>query len=361
MTPPAAPPRPLVVLHDHLDGGLRPETALELADACGHVLPATDVASLRAWFHQGRSGSLERYLEAFVHTVGVMQTADAVERVAYEAATDLAADGVVYAEVRFDPGLCTVGDLDRFDVVEAALAGLSRARRDTDLAVYLVVSGLRHLGDTMEAARAAVRFREEGVVGFDIAGPEAGFPPDDHLPAIRTAADAGLGITLHAGEGAGPHSMWSALARCGAQRIGHGVRIIDDTDFDGRAIHDLGRFATRVRDQRIPLEVAVTSNIHTATFDSAAVHPFGALLAAGFNVSLNTDNRLMSDVTVSSEYELAREAFGLHEADLGIITVRALEAGFGPWPERRRIIEDVVRPAYGIQPQAGSDVRTTWR
>lgn len=177
MTPPAAPPRPLVVLHDHLDGGLRPETALELADACGHVLPATDVASLRAWFHQGRSGSLERYLEAFVHTVGVMQTADAVERVAYEAATDLAADGVVYAEVRFDPGLCTVGDLDRFDVVEAALAGLSRARRDTDLAVYLVVSGLRHLGDTMEAARAAVRFREEGVVGFDIAGPEAGFPP----------------------------------------------------------------------------------------------------------------------------------------------------------------------------------------
>ena len=348
MTPPPAPLRPLVVLHDHLDGGLRPETVLELADACGHVLPAADVHSLRAWFHQGRSGSLERYLEAFVHTVGVMQTADAIERVAYEAATDLATDGVVYAEVRFDPGLCTMGDLDRFDVVEAALAGLSRARRDTDIAVYLVVSGLRHRVDTMEAARAAVRFREGGVVGFDLAGPEAGFPPEDHLPAIRAAADAGLGITLHAGEGAGPHSMWSALARCGAQRIGHGVRIVDDTDFDGRVISDLGRLATQVRDQRVPLEVAVTSNVHTGTFASASEHPFGALLAAGFNVSINTDNRLMSDVTVSSEYEFARRVFDLEEADLGIISIRALEAGFGPWPERRRIIEDVVRPAYDI-------------
>ena len=142
--------------------------------------------------------------------------------------------------------------------------------------------------------------------------------------------------------------MWSALVRCGARRIGHGVRIVDDTDFDGRAIDELGRFATQVRDQQIPLEVAVTSNIHTGTFESAAVHPFGALLTAGFNVSVNTDNRLMSNVTVSSEYELVREAFGLDEADLGIISVRALEAGFGPWPERRRIIDDVVGPAYGV-------------
>jgi adenosine deaminase len=337
-----------VVLHDHLDGGLRPQTVLDLADACGHLLPAVDVASLRSWFHQGRSGSLERYLEAFVHTVGVMQTADAVERVAYEAAVDLAADGVVYAEVRFDPGLCTAGGLHRFDVVEAALAGLSRARRDIDLAVYLVVSGLRHRADTMEAARAAVRFAGDGVVGFDLAGPEAGFPPDVHLPAIRAAADAGLGITLHAGEGAGPHSMWLARAQCGAQRLGHGVRIVDDTDFDGRAIDKMGRFATRVRDQRIPLEVAITSNIHTGTFASAEVHPFGALLSAGFNVSLNTDNRLMSDVTVSGEYELARQVFGIEEADLAGMTVRALEAGFGPWPERRRIIADVVSSVYAV-------------
>lgn len=348
MMPPPAVPRPLVVLHDHLDGGLRPQTVLELAEGNGHALPADDVESLRSWFHQGRSGSLARYLESFVHTVGVMQTAEAVERVAYEAGVDLAADGVVYAEVRFDPGLCTLGGLDRFDVVEAALAGLTRARRDTDLAVYLIVSGLRHRADTMDAARAAVRFRGDGVVGFDLAGPEAGFPPDDHLPAIRTAAEAGLGITLHAGEAVGPHSMWLARTRCGAQRIGHGVRIVDDTDFDGQVIGHLGRFATQVRDQRIPLEVAVTSNIHTGAFGSANVHPFGALLAAGFNVSLNTDNRLMSDVTVSSEYVLARDVFGLTDAALGTISLRALEAGFGPWPERRRIIEDVVRPAYDI-------------
>lgn len=346
MTDPLAGPSPTAVLHDHLDGGLRVETVLELAEATGHRLPATDPDALGAWFDQGSSGSLERYLEAFVHTVGVMQTADAIERVAFEAVEDHARDGVVYAEVRFDPGLCTAGGLDRFDVVEAALAGLDRAARETGLRAYLIVTALRNLRDSEEAARAAVRFAGRGVVGFDLAGPERGHPPDVHLPAIRAARAAGLGITLHAGEGDGPHSIWRALTICGADRIGHGVHIADATDFDGSTIRSLDRFATRVRDLRVPLEVAVTSNLHTDTYRDG--HPLGALYRAGFNVSVNTDNRLMSGVTVSGEYEAAASAFGLSREDLGAMTVAAIEAGFGPWSDRRRLIDDVVRPGWGL-------------
>ena len=337
---------PTAVLHDHLDGGVRLGTVLDLADAVGHRLPTSDPEALAAWFYQGSSGSLERYLDAFVHTVAVMQTAEAVERVAFEAVEDHARDGVVYAELRFDPGLCTAGGLDRFDVVEAAVAGLERGARETGLRAHLIVTALRHLRDSEQAAHAAVRFAADGVVGFDLAGPERGHPPDLHLPAIATARGAGLGITIHAGEGDGPHSIWRALAICGADRIGHGVRLADATDFDGSTIGSLDRFARRVRDLRVPLEVAVTSNLHTGTYRDG--HPFGALYRAGFNVSINTDNRLMSGVTVSGEYGLARDTFGLSRADLGSITVAAIEAGFGPWPDRKQLIDRVVRPAYGL-------------
>lgn len=338
--------RPTAVLHDHLDGGLRVGTVIELADAIGHRLPTDDPEALAAWFHQGASGSLERYLEAFVHTVGVMQTAGAIERVAYESVADHAADGVVYAELRFDPGLCTAGGLDRHEVVEAALAGMQRAAEATGLQAYLIITALRHRQDSDLAAQVAVRFGEAGVVGFDLAGPERGFPPDAHLPAIQRARRAGLGITLHAGEGDGPHSIWRAVALCGADRIGHGVHIADDTDFDGERIRKLGRLATTVRDHRIALEVAVTSNLHTGTYIDG--HPLGALYRAGFNVSINTDNRLMSGVSVSSEYAHAASDFGLSDEDLGRLTVAAIEAGFGPWPERRHLIESVVRPAWSL-------------
>ena len=339
---------PTAVLHDHLDGGLRVDTVIDLADAAKHRLPAEDADALAAWFHQGRSGSLERYLEAFEHTIAVMQTADAIERVAEEAVADLADDGVVYAEIRFDPGLFTRAGLAREDVIEASLSGFASGARDRDIVVYGIVCGLRHQDDTELAADAAIRFLDDGIVAFDLAGPERGFPPDDHLSAIGKVHRAGLGLTLHAGEGDGAHSVWRALALCGAQRIGHGVHVVDDTDFDGRSITQLGPLARRVLDQQVPLEVAVTSNLHTASFDTADGHPFGALARAGFNVSINTDNRLMSDVTVSGEYELAAEAFGLGSDDLGRITERAVAAGFGPWSERRALINDVIRPAYGL-------------
>ncbi len=338
---------PKALLHDHLDGGLRPETLLELADDGGYgELPAGDPAALAAWFHQGRSGSLERYLEAFRHTTAVMQTPDALRRVAYEAGLDLAADGVVYAELRFGPSLHLRGGLSREDVIEAVLDGLSAASRDGSIALYAIATALRHESDSDLVARAAIPFLDAGLVAFDLAGPEAGFPPDDHLPALRRAREAGLGITIHAGEGDGAHSVWRALARGGAQRLGHGVRVAEDTTVREGRIVALGALARRVRDHRVPLEVAITSNLHTGVVSDVAAHPFGALHAAGFRVTLNTDNRLMSGTDLTTEYALAAETFALERRELGEITVTALEAGFGPWPVRRRLIDEVVRPAY---------------
>jgi adenosine deaminase len=339
---------PKVVLHEHLDGGLRVPTLLELADAEGIELPVTGLENLATWFNQDESGSLEAYLKAFDYTTAVMQTADAVSRIAYEAVEDLAHEGVVYAEIRFGPALCTKGALNVRDVLEAALDGFARGSRDTGLVVGTIVSALRQDRDSEMVAKTAVRFLGSGVVGFDIAGPEKGYPPDVHLPAIRLAHEAGLGVTLHAGEGDGPHSMWRAIALCGAQRIGHGVHIADATDFDGTSIGSMDRFAARVRDQQIPLEVAISSNLHTGSYPDPQSHPFGALYRSGFNVSINTDNRLMSGVSVSSEYALARSAFDLVPRDLGVMTVKALEAAFGSWTDRRRLIDTVVKPAYGL-------------
>lgn len=340
---------PKAVLHEHLDGGLRVSTIIEIAEQEGYTgLPESDEPSLQGWFFQGHSGSLERYLEAFTHTVAVMQTPEAVSRVAYEAGEDLAAEGVVYAEVRFDPGLCTHKGMRREDVIEATLDGLERASRDTGIEISLIVSALRHQTDSVDVVKAAIPFVGKGLVGFDLAGPERGFPPDDHLEACLLAREHGLGLTLHAGEADGAHSIWRALALCGADRIGHGVHIADDTDFNGTTITELGAFACRVRDHRVPLEVAITSNLHTASYTEASSHPFGSLYERGFNVSINTDNRLMSDVSVTDEYELAATAFGLSVADLGSITVAAIEAGFGNWPTRKALIDNVVKPAYGL-------------
>jgi len=338
---------PKAVLHEHLDGGLRVETILEIAEAEGYVgLPAHDVDALAQWFFQGQSGSLERYLEAFEHTTAVMQTRESLTRIAYEAAEDLAKDGVSYAEIRYDAGLSTTKGLVREDVIEAILDGYSRAMRDHGIVVYAITTALRHLSDSVEVVKAAIPFLGKGVVAFDLAGPEKGFPPDAHIEACRLAREVGLGLTLHAGEGDGVHSMWRAIALCGAQRVGHGVRIVDDTNFDGFRISQMGAFAQRVRDHRIPLEIAITSNLHTSSFDTATVHPFGALFRAGFNVSLNTDNRLMSNITMSREYCLAAEAFDLSLPDLGEITENAIVAGFGDWSTRRALLEEVIRPAY---------------
>jgi len=333
---------PKAVLHEHLDGGLRIDTILEIADVEGYTgLPSTDASELASWFFQGESGSLEQYLEAFAHTTAVMQTPESISRIAYESGEDLARDGVLYAEVRYDPGLSTKQGLRREDVIDAMLDGFSRASRDTGIAIYAIATALRHQTDSLDVVKAAIPFLGQGMVAFDLAGPEKGFPPDLHIDACRLAHESGLGVTLHAGEGDGVHSIWRAIALCGAQRIGHGVHIVDDTDFDGSTITTLGSFARTVRDHRVPLEVAITSNLHTGSFASAAQHPFGALLAQGFNLNINTDNRLMSRVSMSDEYALAASTFGLDDKALAAITINALEAGFGDWPVRARLIENV--------------------
>lgn len=340
---------PKVVLHEHLDGGLRVETVLELAERSGYgELPADDPEVLADWFDQGKSGSLERYLEAFRHTVAVMQSAEAIERVAYESVEDLAGDGVLYAEIRFAPSLLTASGLDRHEVLEAALAGLRRGERATGMVARLIVDAIRDASDSEEVARTAVAFAGRGVVGFDLAGPEAGHPPDDHLLACRIIREANLGLTLHAGEADGPHSIWRALQRCGAHRIGHGVRIVDDCDVENDRIVALGPVATYVRDQQVPLEVCPTSNLHTCGW-AAAEHPIGMLYRAGFNVSISPDNRLMSRVSMSDEFALVVEHHGFTVTDLHTITRRALEAAFCGYEERQVLLARIDE-GYALAP-----------
>ncbi len=337
---------PKLVLHDHLDGGLRPTTLVELAQAAGYTgLPSTDPDALAASIRRSvATGSLERYLTAFTHTVAVLQRAAALERVAYECVADHAADGVAYAEVRMAPELCTAEGLTLDAALEAVLAGLDRGSRTHGVSARLIVCGMRERGRTLDAAQAAVRWRERGVVGFDIAGPEAGFPPEAHREAFRVARDGGLGLTVHAGEGAGLSSLRGALLDCGAERIGHGVRITDDiADTQPPTFGDL---AGLVHERRVPLEVCPTSNVHIGLAGSVAEHPFGLLHRLGFNVTVNTDNRLMSGVTVSSEVAAVAAAFDLDLAAVEALQVAAADAAFAPVEERHRLIDDVLRPGF---------------
>ena len=336
---------PKVELHNHLDGGLRAQTVIELADAIGYTeLPTTDLAALEDWFDQGDSGSLEAYLESFDHTIAVMQTAGAIERVAYEAGVDLAADGVVYAEIRFAPWLNTRKGLAREDVLEAALNGLRRATGDTGIELRLIVDAMRNQDHSLDDARAAIRFAGQGVVAFDLAGPEIGFPPDDHLAACRLVAEYGLALTIHAGEAAGPDSIHRALARCGAQRIGHGIRIVDDITVAGGEAVEFGRVASVVRDRQIPLEVCPHSNLHTLGL-SPAQHPIGLLYRSGFNVTLNTDNRLMSRVSLTDEFAFVVEHHGFLEQDLERVTIAALDGAFVDQATRHRL-RGIIREGY---------------
>lgn len=332
---------PKVVLHDHLDGGLRPKTVLELAAECGYTgLPTTDLEQLEAWFYQGRSASLERYLEAFVHTVAVMQTAEGLERVAYEAAEDLSADGVVYAEVRMAPSLCIEGGLDRSQVLDAILAGLARGSAEFGIEMRFIADAMRQEGDSVEVVAAALEFRDRGVVGFDLAGPEAGYPAGLHRRACESALEGGLHLTIHAGEGDGVSSIAGAL-EVGAERLGHGARIVEDIEFaDGRP-SGLGTVAQTVLDRSIPLEMCPTSNLHTGMYATAANHPVGVLHRSGFAVTLNTDNRLMSRIEPSDEFRLVLDHQGFDVADLHASTVRAMDAAFCDDATRKTILRRV--------------------
>lgn len=319
---------PKVELHNHLDGGLRVETVISLAREIGYNrLPATDAEQLRLWFLQDDAGSLVQYLAGFEHTIAVLQTRPAIERVAHESGLDLAADGVVYAEIRFAPSLNTRRGLAQEDAIEAALQGFARAEAETGITLRLIVDAMRNEPDSVAAAKAAVRFAGQGVVGFDLAGPEYGFPADDHAEACHIASHNGLGITIHAGEADGPDSIAGAIDRCGATRIGHGFRIVDDLEIIDGTVREFGDIAAMVHERQIPLEICPTSNLHTLGIQPAD-HPLGLLYRGGFNVTLNTDNRLMSAVTLTDEFEFATKYHGFDRAALRRTTLAALDAAF---------------------------------
>jgi len=343
---------PKVLLHDHLDGGLRPATIVELAREVGYRgLPTTDPDELAAWIRRGADRkSLELYLETFAHTVGVMQTPEAIARVAAECVEDLAADGVVYAEVRHAPELSTAGGLSLDEVVEAILDGFRTgteraAAAGRPIIVRFLAVAMRQENRALEVAELALRHRDEGVVGFDIAGPEAGYPPGRFADAFRLLTHASFHLTLHAGEGYGLPSIREAL-ELGAERLGHGVRIVDDIRLDPDGSARLGRLAAYVRDRRIPLELCPTSNVHTGLVDSIADHPFDLLRRLRFRVTVNTDNRLMSGVSLTSELAALDAAFGLGLGEMEWLTLNAMKSAFLPFDERLRLIDEVIKPGY---------------
>ena len=364
---------PKVVLHDHLDGGLRPATVLEIADEVGHELPVSGAdrtaEGLARWFRESAdSGSLERYLETFAHTVGVMQTAPALRRVARESVLDLARDGVVYAESRYAPEQHLEGGLRLEQVVEEVDAGFREgeelaAAEGRPIVVRSLLTAMRHAAKSREIAELAVRYRDRGVAGFDIAGAEAGYPPSRHLDAFEYLRRENAHFTIHAGEAFGLPSIWEALQWCGADRLGHGVRIVDDIGFRGATVTDdplaaneaaredplqlrLGRLAAFVRDTRVPLEMCPHSNVQTGAAPSIAAHPITLLAKLRYRITLNTDNRLMSDTSMTREMHALVTEAGWDLDDLRWVTTNAMKSAFLPFDERLELIEGTIKPAY---------------
>ncbi|WP_278315419.1 adenosine deaminase [Lolliginicoccus levis] len=347
---------PKVLLHDHLDGGLRPRTVIELADEAGYGgLPSRDEAELGAWFRDAAdSGSLELYLETFAHTVAVMQTADALRRVARECVEDLAADGVVYAEVRFAPEQHLDGGLSLDEVMEQTIAGFEEGMRAVQeeggrvIMVRCLVTAMRHAARSREIAELMVRFRGRGACGFDIAGAEVGFPPSRHLDAFEFLQRENAHFTIHAGEAFGLPSIHEAVAYCGCDRLGHGVRIMDDIAVGADGSVELGLLANYVRDKRIPLELCPSSNVQTGAASSIAEHPFDTLARLRFRVTVNTDNRLISHTSMSEEMLNLVEAFGYGWSDLERFTINAMKSAFYRFDKRLALIDDVIKPGYAV-------------
>lgn len=339
---------PKVLLHEHLDGGLRPKTVIDLALDVGYSgLPTHDAKELGEWFHRGANrGSLPLYLEGFKHTCGVMQTRQALERVAFEFIEDMYNDGVVYAEVRFAPCFHRDRGLTDDAIVGAVLDGLRRGEEKYGVKWGLIICAMRHRTDSLEAAEVAINFRHHGVVGFDLAGEEAGYPPKKHADAFAAIQQANFNSTLHAGEAFGVASIWQALQLCGAHRLGHATRLSDDmTIVDGKIVK-LGTLAQYVLDRRIPLEMCLSSNVHTGSVKSMDEHPFKTYYDRGFRVTLNTDDRLMSDTSMTKEFQVAVDHFGLTIADFERITINSIKSAFIHFDERIRLIYDVIKPGY---------------
>jgi len=342
---------PKALLHDHLDGGLRPQTIIDLAAEINYSLPSTNADELADWFEEScNSGSLEKYLLTFEHTVAVMQTREAIIRVARECALDLARDGVVYAEVRGAPELFTQKGLTLDQVIEATTEGYRLGMADAKaegftIRVVQLLCALRQNDFANEVARKVVQYRNDGVVGFDIAGPEDGFPPSDYLEAFNYLREQNAHFTIHAGEAFGLPSIWQAIQMCGTERLGHGVRIVDDIDLSSGE-PKLGLLSSYVRDRRIPLELCPTSNLQTGAAKDIHSHPIGLLEKLRFRVTLNTDNRLMSRTSMSHEMNQVVDAFDWTFEDLQRVTVNALKSAFIPFEERLAIIENIVKPGY---------------
>jgi len=339
---------PKVLLHDHLDGGLRRGTIVELAEETGYGdLPTSDPDELGAWMTRGADRKdLLLYLETFAHTVGVMQTRGALARVARECAEDLAADGVVYAEVRFAPEQHLERGLGLDEVVEAVQEGFREGSERSGIRIGTLLTAMRTAARSLEIAELAVRWRDRGVVGFDIAGAEAGFPPTRHLDAFEHVRRENFHLTIHAGEAFGVPSIWEALQLCGAERLGHGVRIVDDIEAGADGDVRLGRVAHLVRDRRVPLELCPTSNVHSGAAASIEEHPIGRLMDLRFRVTVNTDNRLMSATSLSKEFVQLVDAFEIGWGQIGRLTTNAMKSAFIPFDERLELLERVIWPAY---------------
>lgn len=334
---------PKAELHCHLDGSVRPDTLLELAREYRVPMPADTPEELARAMRADDARSLEDYLRLFDTTVSVMQTAEALERIAYELAEDAAEDGVRYIEVRNAPILNVVKGLTLVESVEAPLRGLRRAERDFGITARFIVIALRHFSaeHSLEMARLAVEFKNDGVVAFDLAGGEKGNPASMHAAAFRYARENNLAVTVHAGEGDGPESIRQAVHTCGANRIGHGTRLIEDPEL-----------TQYVNDRRIALEICLTSNIQTRVADSYAAHPFREYFDRGLNVTLNTDNRLMSATTLTAEYVYAAEHLDFTMDELAGIALNGFESAFLPWEDRLMLIEEV---SDKIDDMIGSD------
>lgn len=341
---------PKVLLHEHLDGGVRPATVIDLAREEGYRgLPTEDTGELAAWFHRGaQRGNLPEYLEGFAHTIAVMQTGEGLRRVAREFMEDMAADGVVYAEVRFAPVFHTKDGLTQDEVVEAVLAGLEQGGRTHGVGWGLIICAMRDRVDSLEAAELAIRWRGRGVVGFDLAGEEAGHPPKKHLEAFQAIHRANFAITIHAGEAFGPESIWQALQWCGAHRLGHATCLTEDIEEREDGSLKLGSLAQYILDRRIPLEMCLSSNVHTGACPTMKEHPFAVFHDAGFRVFLNTDDRLMSDTEMSKELALATATFDLSLVDLEKMTMNAMKSSFAPHQERVRVIHRKLLPSYAM-------------
>jgi adenosine deaminase len=349
-TPDQIKQAPKVALHDHLDGGLRPQTVIELADLAGYTgLPDRDAAKLGVWFRDAAdSGSLPRYLETFDHTIAVMQSAHALRRVAAETVEDLAADGVVYAETRFAPEQHLRDGLTLDEVVDAVNAGCREGEERAAVAGHFIkvgtlVTAMRQNttpGHSLKIAELAVRHRDSGVAGFDIAGPELGFGPDLHADAFRYLREQFFRYTIHAGEADGPSSVAAAVLN-GADRLGHGVRIVEDIEFtEDEAV--LGLLAAYVRDKRIALEVCPSSNLQTGVADDIADHPIQKLYELDFNITVSCDNRLMSGTSMSRELGLLVDTFHWDLADLELVALNAIDAAFLPHDVRDAIADQII-------------------